>query len=134
MCTENDADAARGAGLLDGAAAHVVHAGVVVVFAGEDLAVRVIAEGWQGRVADHDGLEVEAAVSEVDERIGVHARGRAAEDLAGRQRFGARNEHGVSAVQLRFARLQRGHELDGADQGNAAARRNVESGARDACE
>lgn len=72
-------------GRPDGLSAQIMHLLVIVRLAGEFPRIGIIAVGGQRRVVDHGGLEMEAAVAEVEDEVCLVARktGRgAAEDLA----------------------------------------------------
>ena len=83
--------------------------------------------GIEVRVGDHGALQVEPAIPQVDEAVGVlHGGRRAAEHLARAQRLGLRRGHGPAlGPQLRGRRLQSRHELHRAHQAQPRRRREV---------
>jgi hypothetical protein len=56
---------------LDSIITDVVHLAVAVIFARELLCVWVVAEGWDVRIFNHDGLEMKAAVAKVSAATGL---------------------------------------------------------------
>ena len=83
--------------------------------------------GIEVRVGDHGALQVEPAIPQVDEAVGVlHGGRRAAEHLARAQRLGLRRGHGPAlGPQLRGRSLQGRHELHRAHQAQPRRRREV---------
>ena len=120
---EDEPPLARALGRGDGGAAEGLHLVVAVGLAGELPGVRVVAVGRDGGVVDHDALEVEAAVAEVEDQVdGVvvtETWGCAAEDLALAQGRNLGNKDAETGL-LEGApdAVNGGVELDGADDGN----------------
>lgn len=123
---ENQAPALRLARRLHRLPTDRLHLIVLVLFAGELARVRVVAVRGDGRVVNHDALEVEAAVAEVQDEVDVvlvaQARGRAAENLAlaegrnlGHEDAEARGLEGAAHA------VDGGVELDGAHEGDRLA-------------
>ena len=66
---EDNAPLARGLGCGDCVPTDRVHLFVLVALAGQGPRVRIVSVGWDGRVVDHGGFEVEAAVAEVEDCV-----------------------------------------------------------------
>lgn len=117
-------------GRPDGGPAQVLHLVVAVRLARQLARVRVVAVGRDGWVVDHDALEVEAAVAEVEDHVDlvvvVELRARAAEDLALAQGRDLRDEDLEAGLFEGAAHaVDGGVELDGADDGDGLARGEV---------
>ena len=128
---ENETPLARPAGTSNGGTAERLHLVVGVSLACEAARVRVIAVSRDSRVVDHDALEVEAAVAEVEDEvygtmIVAEARGRAAQDLAFAQGRNLGHEHAeAGALEGGADAVDGGIELDGAHEGDGLSRGEV---------
>lgn len=123
---EDEPPAAGAARRLDGCRADRLHLAVAVRLARELARVRVVAVRGDGRVVDHDALEVEAAVAEVQDEVDAvlvaQARRRAAENLALAERRNLRDEHAEArGLEAAAHAVDGGVELDRADEGHGLA-------------
>lgn len=123
---EDEAPAARLAGRLDGRPADRLHLFVTVRLACELARVRVVAVRRYRGVVDHDALQVETPVAEVQNQVDavlvVEPRRGAAQDLTFAERRNLWDEH-VEPGRLEGAAyaVDGGVELDGSDEGDGLA-------------
>lgn len=125
---EYEAPFLRLLGRPDGPSAQILHLPVIVRLAGEFPRIGIVAVSGQRRVMDHGGLEMEAAVAEVEDdgvRRAValrQARRRAAEDLALAEGRGLRDQDvEAGALEDGLQGVEGGVELDGAYRGDCLA-------------
>lgn len=110
----------------DGGAAYRLHLVMLVRLAGEFAGVRVVAIRGDRGVVDHDALEVEAAVAEVQDEVDgvvvLKTRGGAPEDLALAERCDLGYDNAEARpLQSVLDTVDGGVELNGADHGDGLA-------------